>query len=220
MAKGNMRQAFIEAVIEAAEASSMREVHVAKLIKQLGVNRNTFYYHFASKYDVALQIFREDIAAELEAEVPVEELLRTPLKGDGSGPLLPYFVHRELGARNLDAGDFNRCLARCVTKRPRFYSKLFCNRDQEFRVCFEELYRPALQDDLFFMLGGRYLPQETQDYILDVLLGRVFHLASYHLLNPKDSAVLLDDRVNPFWNGPYESLQLALQRHTVNRIRR
>ena len=213
------KQAIIDAVIAKVEAESLRSVQIAKLIKELNVNRNTFYYHFASKYDVAFFVFRTDLSQALVEAFPEEELICAPF---GIGPdleQLPFYVHREIGARTLDFGDFFKTLVRCVLTRPKFYKKLFDRRESEFRTLVDELYRPAVVNDLRFVLGGRYLPPSTFELFCHKYTGLVYETAEYYLKHSRDAEAMLNDAVNPFWNMPYEALVHSLQTHTIRRPR-
>ena len=218
MARSKAKELIVDAFIANVQASSLRSVQVAKLIEELGINRNTFYYHFPSKYDVALYVFRTDLAAHLEAAFPKDELVSTPLGKNGKP--LPCFVRHEIGARTLDVGDFFKELVRCVLSRPAFYSKLFDCTEPEFRTLIEELYRPLVKADLEFMLGGRYLPPSTLEFFEQQYTGLIYSTAEYYLRHSRDAEAMLDTAVNPFWNMPYEALVHALQIHPVKRPRR
>lgn len=220
MAKSTAKDTIVRAFIANVEAGSLRSVQVAKLIKELDINRNTFYYHFPSKYDVALYVFRKDLAEELVRSFPEDDLLFAPIEDDPNAEVLPYYVHREIGARTLDFGGFFKVLVRCVIDRPLFYGKLFDSTEREFRALVDGLYRPAVRKDLEFVLGGRYLPSCTFDLFLTKYTDLIFETAEYYLKHSRDAENMLEDSVNPFWNMPYEALVYELQTHTVNRMRR
>ena len=214
------KQAIVEAFIEKVEASSLRAVQIAKLIKELGVNRNTFYYYFTSKYDVALYVFRRDLALRLSAAFPESELVYARVSQGPDTDELPFYVHREIGARTLDFSDFFKELVRCVLERPSFYGNVFNRKEPEFKTLVDELYRPAVRNDLEFVLGGRYLPPSTFQLFEHKYTNLVYETAEYYLKHSRDAEAMLNDAVNPFWNMPYESLVYGLQTHTVNRLRR
>ncbi len=220
MASVSAKQAIVDAFIDKVEASSLRAVQVAKLIKEIDVNRNTFYYHFPSKYDVALFVFRTDLADYLEEAFPESELLYAAVGAQSDSDQLAYYVHREIGARTLDFGGFFKTLVRCVIGRPLFYGKLFDSTEREFHSLVDALYRPAVRKDLEFVLGGRYLPPCTFDLFLTRYTNLVYETAEYYLKHSRDAESMLEDSVNPFWNMPYEALVYELQAHTVNRMRR
>ena len=220
MANSAAKQLIIDAFINEVEAKSLHSVQIAKLIKQLDINRNTFYYHFTSKYDVALHVFRSDLARELTDSFPAYELVSLALDDGQKSEALPYYVHREIGARTLDFGDFFKALVRCVLARESFYRKLFDQRESEFRSLVFELYQQAVASDLEFMLGGRYLPPPTFEYFRHQYTELIYDTAAYYLRHSRDARSMLDDAVNPFWNMPYEALVYELQLHTVKRPRR
>ena len=219
MGETNTKQAIVEAFIEKVSTDSLRGVHVAKLIKELGINRNTFYYHFDSKFDVAMFVFRNDLARQLRASFSEEELIDAPVDERRKLESLPYYVHCEVGARTLDLGGFYKALVRCVLERPSFYRSLFDYSQIEFRMCFEGLYRPAVIDDMKFVLGGRYLAQSVFDYFVDYYTRYLFQIAEYFLRHCASADEMLDEKVNPYWNIPYETLSQALQSHVVYRPR-
>ena len=148
---------------------------------------------------------------------PKAELVSAP-RQERRNP--PFFVHREIGARTLDVGDFFKELVRCVLSRPAFYGKLFDCTEPEFRTLIEELYRPLVKADLEFMLGGRYLPPSTLEFFEQQYTGIIYSTAEYYLRHSRDAEAMLDTAVNPFWNMPYEALVHALKIHPVKRPRR
>lgn len=219
MGDTNTKQAIVDAFVQKVSDDSLRAVHVAKLIKELGINRNTFYYHFDSKFDVALYVFRVDLAKQLRAAFAEDELVSASVDPKRKLESIPYYVHCEVGAHTLDLGGFYKSLVRCVLERPAFYRSLFDFALLEFRLCFEGLYRPAVIEDLKFVLGGRYLPQGVFDFFADYYTRYLFQLPEYFLRHSSSVEEMFDDKVNPYWNIPYETLTQALQAHVVYRPR-
>lgn len=219
MDSGTIREQIINYVIIGTEASSLSGIHISKLVKELGINRNTFYYHFDSKLDVAMYVFRVDLARELEAAVPERQLLEAPVPLKTKPELLPYYMHHEIGARLLDHGEFYKSLVRCVKTRPAFYRKLFTAKEPEIKIRVFELFRPAMESDVRFVLGGRYMPRETFDFIVSQQLESLYQMPCYHLANPSASEILLDDALNPFWNQANETLMTELQKHPIRKPR-
>lgn len=219
MSTTNVREKIIDYVIKTTEASSLNSVHVSKLVKELGINRNTFYYHFDSKFDVAMCVFRLDLADALSKQIPQNHLLEAPLPLKPKPESLPYYMHREIGARLLDHSDFFKSLVHCVTSRPQFYRKLFSVNEHEIKVRIFELFRPAIENDVRFVLGGRFMPRDTFDFLVSQQLETLYLIPCYHLANPSASRNLLDDTLNPFWNYPYETLMTELQQHPIRKPR-
>lgn len=205
--------------METTEASSLNDVHVSKLIQTLGINRNTFYYHFDNKHDVAMYVFRVDLAEQLRACVQPEHLLEVPVSKKRKAESLPFYMHYEIGARLLDHSTFLKSLVRCVMGRPLFYRKIFSPSVPEIRTGFFNLYRNAIEDDIRFTLGERYMPEETFDFLLHMHLNTIYETPLYHLANTQASDKLLDDSNNPFWNYPYETLAAEIQNHSIMRPR-
>lgn len=220
MSAVTVREQIIDYVIETTESSSLGNVHVSKLVKELEINRNTFYYHFDSKLDVAIYIFRTDLAKVLTARVPQDYLIETELPLKPRPKSLPYYMHREIGARLLDHSEFFKSLVHCVTSRPQFYRKLFTMNEPEIKTRVFELFRPAIENDVRFVLGGRYMPRETFDFLVSQQLESLYQLPCYHLANPSSSQNLLDDSLNPFWNYSHETLMTELQNHPIKKPRR
>ena len=219
MRSDTIRNQIIDYIITATEASSLDSVHISKLVKELNINRNTFYYHFDSKLDVALYVFRVDLAKTLTERVPQDYLIEAELPLRPRPKSLPYYMHREIGARLLDNSDFLKALVYCVTARPLFYRKLFTVNEPEMKTRIFELFRPAVEDDVRFVLSGRYMPRETFDFLVSQQLENLYQLPCYHLANPSSSECLLDDAMNPFWNYPYEMLMTELQEHPIKKPR-
>ena len=84
-------------------------------------------------------MFRTDLARELTDSFPAYELVCLALDNEPKSEALPFYVHREIGARTLDFGDFFKALVRCVLARETFYRKLFDRRETEFRSLVYEL---------------------------------------------------------------------------------
>ena len=220
MAAPDTKQEIVDAFADMVRSDSLRKVRVATLIDKLGINRNTFYYHFANKYEVALYKFRVDLAFVLASRIDERDLISAPINATAQTEMLPYYTHVEIGARTLDFSAFYRALVECVLKDEPFYHKVFTVGEPEFETLFSELYRPAIEADIRFILGGRYLPAPTFDFMATMLVGHLSSILRYALAHPGDTDNLLDDRVNPFWNMPYEALTHGFQMHPVNRLRK
>lgn len=218
MSDSNTREIITKAFIEQVESDGLNNVHVAKLIKKLYLNRNTFYYYFDNKYDVALYVFRTDLAELLTQNVLEKYLLYAPIDSKQNSPSVPYYTHIEVGARSLDFKDFYKVLVQCVLNKPAFYRSLFTKSQPEFSARIEDLYRPAVEQDLQMILGGRYLPRVAFEVFSDFYTKYIPRSAEYCLMHSHDAQDLLDDRIYPFWNMPYESLTYELQAHPTNRF--
>ncbi len=219
MAKRDTRAQIASAFKESVRRTSLSQTRIADLITELGINRNTFYYHFGSKYDVAMWIFRTSLAAKLRHDFPESQLVSAPFSTTGAGKEpLPYYVHKETGARTLDASGYYKILVATVLEDPDFYRKLFTPHEFEFIEHVVETLIPAFRDDIDFILDGRYMPDETKQLLSDLSARRTVSLLGFFLSHRGSTQTLLDEHMNPFWNITQESLYNAIQEHPINRF--
>lgn len=213
----NTRREIIEAFVSMVKETSLSRVRIADIIQELGINRNTFYYHFQSKYDVAMCIFREDLDRALRRAVPDRELVCSPLNAKGSNDKqYAYYAHSEIGARTLDGSAFFKALIGCVIANRELYLKLFDRRELDFALCVRNLYYPEFRDDIKFVLDGRYMPEETLRMMTTLCTDHLLSTVEFCLRSPCGEE-MLDERANPFWNIVHESISAAIQAHPINR---
>ncbi len=219
MTKRDTRTEIANAFKESVRKTSLSQTRIADLIAQLGINRNTFYYHFGSKYDVAMWIFRTSLATKLRHDFPESQLVCSPFSETGAGKdSLAYYVHKETGARTLDSGDYYKILVNTVLEDSDFYRKLFNEREVEFMQQIVDMYAPAFTNDIDFILDGRYMPNETKAMLAEVYARQVVTFIGFFLKNRASVQTLLDEHMNPFWNIIQESLYNAIQEHPINRF--
>lgn len=219
MAKRDTRAEIAAAFKESVRKTSLSQTRIADLITELGVNRNTFYYHFGSKYEVAMWIFRTALAQKLRHDFPESQLVSAPFSATGAGKeALPYYVHKETGARTLDASGYYKILVNTVLEDPDFYRKLFTPREHEFIQQVVETLTPAFEADIDFILDGRYMPDETRALLADTCARQAISLVEFFLTHRGSTQTLLDEHMNPFWNITQESLYAAIQEHPINRF--
>ena len=214
--KKDTKQGISNEFVAMVKKTSLSQVRIADLITNLGINRNTFYYHFTSKYDVALWVLRSDLARELRNMLPASKLISAPFK-EGSKESLPYYVRVETGARMLDCTPFLKALSQCVLSDVAFYRKLFNKREIEFLTQVELLLEPAFYNDISFVLDKRYMPEMTQQMLAKMSTNCVLTFIVHLLENPGKAEILLDDELNPFLNFVLESLHFAIQKHPINK---
>ena len=72
-------RAMMAAFLKLLEKRSMDKITVKDIIEEVGVNRNTFYYHFEDIYDLIDSIFHEEmknVAAELRDDSTFESIMQ------------------------------------------------------------------------------------------------------------------------------------------------
>lgn len=216
MSGQDTKKRIVDAFIERVEDGSLDKVRVAELIAALNINRNTFYYYFPSKYDVAMSVLFCDLDRELRARLGNGELVFSTLPGkDQLDTSYAIYTHVETGARTLDASCFVESLTSCLLARRRFYGKLFTREENDFTLRIRNLYEPLLASDVDFMLGGRYMPPQTKRMLVSWCAAGILDCAEFAVREGDES--MLDSAVNPFSNIIHESLFSAIQSHPVNR---
>lgn len=214
--KRNTKQTIADAFMRTVLDSSLAQVRIADLIHELGINRNTFYYHFASKYDVALWILEQDLSRLLLKTFEPEEIVFLPAAATDSKEKVAYYARVESGAHALDESEFIKTFICCVSSNKPFYRKLINAQEIEFKQYLFNRYYPAIEDDIKFVLGGRYMPETTMR-LLATIGTRTIILSLDFCLSLTDSESMLDDRINPFWNFYHEALSAAIIEHPINR---
>ncbi len=66
------KQSIIDCTIALAETKPLRKITVGEIVKQCGITRNTFYYHFHDIYDVLDSAIQEKIKV-LELSDPADD---------------------------------------------------------------------------------------------------------------------------------------------------
>lgn len=143
--KGEIAQVFEDTV----RTEGIEKVCVLDIAKELNINKNSFYYHFSSKYSVIYWIFRIDIAAMLNEHFASDQLVYLEGESHGFGrdgyPDMPYYVRIPQGARMLDQGAFFKEAVLRLRQRRDFY-RCVMRRDasvDSLMSYVEKLYAPA-----------------------------------------------------------------------------
>lgn len=212
------KQRIVELYRAKVRSNGPDKVRVAELVEELGINRNTFYYHFANKFEVALYLFRSDLDTKLRTMLPDAELV-SRAGDDDAGAGLAFYTHKENGARGLDQGPFVSALLECVTADRPLYQALFSPREPEFVSALRSLWQHAIENDIDFMLGGRYMPPAVRAMLAYTSACSLISMIEFCLASPSRAAVLVDEQANPFRNYLTESLYAAIQAHPINRPR-
>lgn len=217
--KKDTRGAIAELFCEQVRASSLDKIRVGELIKELGINRNTFYYYFASKNDVAIYAFRKDMDERLRRVYPASELV-TQFSDDDPFASLAYYGRTETGARTLDSSRFTTCLMQCISEDKALYRNLFTWREIDYVQYMRALWRKAVAEDIETILDGRYMADETKDMLAGYGSNTIIGIAFFAVDKADKLDLFCDERINPFNNLVLESIQDAIKRHPLNRVAR
>lgn len=216
MAKRETRREIADAFVRSVEKNSLSAVRVADLISPLGINRNTFYYHFTSKHDLALDVLKHDLDKELRANLPEKNLVYEK-SADKVAAKTRYavFTHIETGARTLDGSAFLLAFLSVVRQRPRFYRKLLDHAEHDFLMSLKNLYMRFYEDDVRFVLGGRYMPVEYQRMLARNCVDMLISTVKFY--SDTSFEPMLSEQTNPFLNIINETLYHEIQNHPVTR---
>lgn len=216
MAKRDTRKEIAEAFVRSVEENSLSAVRVADLIAPLGINRNTFYYHFTSKHDLALDVLKHDLDGELRANLPEKNLVYEKTADTATAKRrYALFTHIETGARTLDGSAFLLAFLTVIKQRPRFYRKLLDHAEHDFLMSLKNLYMRFYEDDVRFVLGGRYMPEEFCRMLARNCVDMLVSTVKFY--SDTSSELMLSEKTNPFLNIINETLYLAIQNHPVAR---
>ena len=210
------RRQLLDAAIEVISERGYADTTVERIVEVAGVSKGVAYYHFSSKLETALWVFRCALDEKLRAALPPDQLVAQPFSKRIPQDLALY-SHVEIGARTLDASKFTRALLECVATDTEFYRKLFTVMEPELLSAMEQLYYPLLEADVKFILDGRYMPPETLQMVTTLSVRQIVNSVEFFLAHPRIQDELLDPRMNPFGNALQESLFEMIQAHPINR---
>ncbi len=211
MEERSTRFAIAEEFKRMVRETSLSKVRVADLIANMGINRNTFYYHYASKMDVAYLIFRCDLHKCLEHNLPSSQLVYSECKlKDGSSRRLAYWTHVETGARTLDNTAFFHSLAQCLNSDAAYYRKVFNPRESEFLEYLVGIWTAAAKKDIDFILSGRPMDTFSRD-MLAYSAACFVSASAANCLRPEYRSVLESPETYPYWNAPFEGMRNAIE---------
>lgn len=214
--KSNVRELIVKEFREQVIHSSLSSVRVKGIIEALDISRNTFYYYFDNKFEVAMLIFRRDLSRTLSRNIPKNELVDAPVNGDENF-CLPYYVHHEIGKRMLDSSSFMKSFAQCLLADKELYKKLFDSKEYEFLDSVVRLFKTPVSNDIDFILNGRSLPREDKEMLVSLVSRNIVLIEAYVLRHDQNAEELLDDQKNPFWNYLSESLHSAIEKHPIKK---
>ena len=151
MAQNEMKATIGKALRQRVCAASLSKARVSDITDSLKINRNTFYYHFSNKFEVAEWTFLAHLSDELSNRLPARQLVtcRFPASG-GDDCELAFYSHVETGARTLDFEEFFHGLITCLLADRTYYSRLFNAQEPEFTQWATELWAGAVAADIDF----------------------------------------------------------------------
>ena len=196
----------------AASPNPRRRIDVTALVRELGVDRKTFYNHFDNTADLAIWIFRTHIARMLlgpefyHAELDYPD----PALHDKYADMPCYARFRKPGGSTLDQGIFFQAQCKVLNEHDEYYRRIFsypCYMD--FHRYVELLTIPLIRTDIQVMLGPqRTMPDEALDFLSEYhaagIWGRVRLYYTYK------NQPIPTRGLDLFWNYAHESIRATL----------
>lgn len=213
------RSLIESAFIDHVSDDGLSKVQISLLTGELGLNRNTFYYYYADKFDLAKVIFLQDFAVEIGNDYDASALQYYTRTFRRKTERYPYYARLEVGAHMFDMSLFLRHLMNVCLKRLPFYRNLFAMNETQWLWEFGEMYYPELRRDVTLVLGGRYLDDCAVDYLARLGVNSILTTIQYALKYPEAVKTLSDSRYEPFLNFYWESLSEMIRNHPVAKLR-
>lgn len=167
---GGTRERIARDFVRLVEASPLDKVSIARLVGEAGINRKTFYYHFADKADLVAWIFRDDLARRLAQDFAPDRLVCPGPGPDERYPDLPHYV-RGMGQPTQPADNkaaapslASSALAVMLAKR-RYYLHVFRDREGTFERYLVGLYEPAVAKDIQALPDAETLAPATRRFL-------------------------------------------------------
>ncbi len=211
--KKDMRKQIADEFKRMVVEKSLSKVRIAELIDTLGINRNTFYYYYGSKLDVAYWIFRWDLSRALERELPSGLLVYSDCElKDGSVERLAYWTHVETGARTLDGTKFFNALIHCLHDNAPYYRKVFTPSEDEFVDWLCGLWSAAAKKDIDFILSGRPMNEPVRNFLARSYASQIIVQAMTCML-PEFGDILEEPEKYAYWNATFEGVRTSIERN-------
>ena len=205
-----------EAFIGLVRTTPLEKVSVSDIVAASGKNRKTFYYHFEGKSQLVRRIFREDLAAVLRERFDEGSLVYERQR-EGAMPDLPHYVFIKAGVRSLDGAPFLRALADCLQGRRDFYAKALRQEGPEgLSAYLYQLYVPALEADVRFVLSNRSLPDDNARFLAQFYAGAVIAYLVRRVCDPSVTDLLAD--AGPFANIVHSSIENEIKEQQFRRV--
>ena len=211
--KKEMRKQIADEFKRMVTEKSLSKVRIAELIDSLGINRNTFYYYYGSKLDVAYWIFRWDLNRALEQELPSALLVYSDCElKDGSVERLAYWTRVETGARTLDGTKFFHALMHCLHDNAPYYRKVFTPSEGEFIDWLSGLWSAAAKKDIDFILSGRPMNESARNFLARAYASQIIVQVITCML-PEFGDILEEPEKYAYWNSTFEGVRASIERN-------
>ncbi len=142
-----------EAFASMVERMPAERITVSMVTDAIGKHRKTFYYHFQSKEQLIIWLFRYDLACALEERFPPEKLVYEPPADDSICGDFPFYVRNVQESGRIYNTPFFSMLATVLEKRRSYYRFIFSMRGPgTLDYYLHQLYQPVIREDVEMIL--------------------------------------------------------------------
>ncbi len=142
-----------EAFASMVERMPAERITVSMVTDAIGKHRKTFYYHFSSKEQLVIWLFRYDLACALEERFPPEKLVFEPPVADSICGEFPFYARNVQKSGRIYNTPFFSMLATVLEKRRAYYRSIFANRGPgTLDYYLHQLYPPVIREDVEMLL--------------------------------------------------------------------
>ena len=160
--------------VHLTETCPVNRITISKIVEACSRSRKTFYYYFIDIDSLIVWLFRHDLGLLLNSNIDASKLIYEP-EGEESTTTAkyPYYVFINTGVRTLDHSRFFALIARAFDSRRGYYKKVLRQNPgpNDLRNYLYKLYKPALQRDIEFILGNRYLQPRNIELLAEFYTG-------------------------------------------------
>lgn len=207
--KKRIAECFIKLV---AKSPDPRErVSVTAIVRELGVDRKTFYNHFDNTTDLVIWIYRYDLADVLKERKFFIAELDYPVEGlcDKYSDL-PCYARFIDGNGFLHQGTFFREQYLMLSRRDEYYRVLFAY------PCYIDFYKyvisltvPMFKKDALIMLGeGRSMPESALNFLAEYHAIGVWGRVLYYYSHRRQSVP--EENLDSFWNYAHKTMKVTI----------
>lgn len=216
MASADTMELMGESFVSLAEKLPVEKISVSDIVAASGKNRKTFYYHFESKAHLIRWIFRNDLAQTLLNRFDADHLVYER-EGESAIADKPYYAFKKVGVRSLDGSEFFQALADTFDLRRTYYAKVLNTSDSDgLRSYLFDLYVPALENDIRFILSNRSLDESGVHFLAEFYAGAAIAYLVRRVSLPAPTEILGD--VAPFQNIIHSSLENEIKEQQLRRV--
>ena len=209
------KELLANAFIESCQKVSFDKISIADIVTPLGLNRNTFYYHFVDRSELIQWIYRRDIALQLKKLTELKNLIYLN-EEKGVCSEFPYYVFIKSGIRSIDNSPFFSAFNACLQNRRKYYANIFSGEERSsFESYLYALYLPALTKDIEFILSKRYLNQEDLSFLAEFYTGAFLSYFKRRLYDKK--ATDYTTGMGSFGNIIHSSLEQEIREQQLSR---